>query len=153
MSSMTQQLLEPAIDHVSGPGDMYTRLNDLTGKEVGRIGEDIAADYLGSLGYRILDRNWNCRYGELDIVALSPPFHSKQFIVVAEVKTRRTDICGSPLEAVTDRKLAHLRRAAFLWLDAHPHFPHHPMRIDVIGISLHEDEHGYAPIISHVKEV
>ncbi|MDQ1128796.1 YraN family protein [Microbacterium sp. SORGH_AS_0888] len=83
--------------------------------ELGRRGEQAAADYLIGCGWRILQRNWRCPAGELDIVA-----HDGTEIVVVEVKTRRSDLFGHPFEAVDARKRARLWRLALAWCTAHP---------------------------------
>lgn len=83
--------------------------------ELGRRGEQAAADYLSGCGWRILDRNWRCPAGELDIVA-----DDGTEIVVVEVKTRRTDLFGHPFEAVDARKRARLWRLGLAWRAAHP---------------------------------
>lgn len=95
---------------------------------LGRFGEDLAADYLARQGMSVLDRNWRCATGELDIVA-----RDGATLVICEVKTRRTTHYGSPVEAVGPRKVRRLRELAMRWLDAQGlHVPH--VRIDVIGI-------------------
>ena len=73
---------------------------------LGRYGEDVAARHLAEAGLVVLERNWRCREGEIDIVA-----RDGDVLVVCEVKTRRDTAYGSPLEAVTPRKAARLRRA------------------------------------------
>lgn len=96
---------------------------------VGRFGEDAAAQYLTSVGMAILERNWRCRYGEIDIVA-----HDGPTLVVCEVKTRTSEAFGSAAEAVTPRKLRRLRHLAYRWLDEHDlHAPR--IRIDVIAVT------------------
>ena len=95
---------------------------------VGRYGERVAADYLLDQGWQLLDRNWRGRDGELDIVALQG-----NALVVVEVKTRRGLGFGHPAEAVTDRKLARLRRLTAQWLAAHDTHPG-SIRIDVIAV-------------------
>ena len=74
---------------------------------VGRYGERVVARRLDALGWEVLDRNWRCALGELDIVAAD---HG--CLVAVEVKTRRTATFGSPLEAVTPAKVARLRKLA-----------------------------------------
>ena len=81
---------------------------------VGRYGENVAARYLVSEGFQVLDRNWRGPDGELDIVALDAGA-----LVVVEVKTRRGLGFGHPAEAVTARKLARLRRLTAQWRAAH----------------------------------
>jgi putative endonuclease len=78
---------------------------------VGRFGEDLAAAYLIDAGLTILDRNWRCSDGELDIVA-----REAGAIVFVEVKTRSTVRYGDPAEAVTPAKVARIRRLAVQWL-------------------------------------
>lgn len=81
--------------------------------ELGRRGERIAERALIGRGYRILDRNWRCREGEIDLVA-----RDGDSLVFVEVKTRSSDAFGHPFEAITAAKLARLRRLASAWLAA-----------------------------------
>ncbi len=96
--------------------------------ELGRRGEQFAAEYLERAGLRILDRNWRCAAGELDIVALD-----QRVLVVCEVKTRSGARYGSPLEAVSHSKQSRLRRLAAAWLAAQG-LRFDDVRIDVIGL-------------------
>lgn len=79
-------------------------------RTVGARGESIAAAYLEGLGYRILDRNWYSRYGELDLVAAEG-----DTLVAVEVKTRTGLGYGHPLQAITQRKADRLRRLLLDW--------------------------------------
>jgi len=97
--------------------------------ELGREGEQVAAEYLERAGLRVLDRNWRCADGEIDIVAAE-----RQVMVVCEVKTRSGTRFGTPLEAVTRAKQARLRRLAARWLVAHGVL-FDEIRIDVIGLT------------------
>lgn len=116
------------------------RAKDVLGKE----GEQAAADYLKERGFRILDRNWRCADGEIDIVAVE-----RHSLVVCEVKTRSGTRYGTPLEAVGRVKRARLRRLAVQWLNAHgARFDQ--IRIDVLGL-LYEDSGGFT--IEHVRGV
>jgi len=111
--------------------------------ETGRHGEALAAWWLEDRGLRVVDVNWRCREGEIDVVALDG-----DEVVVVEVKTRRGTGWGHPLEAVTPTKMARLRRLAGAWLEAHPGTGRR-VRIDVVGIVL-----GRAPgdvEVSHVR--
>lgn len=97
---------------------------------LGRAGEDRAALHLQQLGYRVLERNWRSRSGELDLVVAN-----RDQLVVVEVKTRRGDGFGHPFEAVDARKRARLWRLAMEWIAAHPdHVQGRRLRIDAIGI-------------------
>jgi putative endonuclease len=99
-----------------------------TTTELGLRGERIAARYLTDRGLRLLDRNWRCREGELDIVA-----RDGDAIVFCEVKTRRQVGFGHPVEAVTPTKQRRLRTLAHRWLAAHEeHAP--DLRFDVVGV-------------------
>lgn len=97
---------------------------------LGRYGERIACAHLESIGWAILDRNWTCRYGELDIVA-----QDGATLAVCEVKTRSESTFGTPLEAVSSAKAARLRRLVSHWLEVHDEQPR-AVRIDVIGVCL-----------------
>jgi putative endonuclease len=99
-----------------------------TTTELGLRGERIAARYLTDRGLTLLDRNWRCREGELDIVA-----REGDAIVFCEVKTRRALGFGHPVEAVTPTKQRRLRLLAHRWLAAHEeHAP--DLRFDVVGV-------------------
>lgn len=83
-------------------------------RRLGEAGEDLAADWYRGAGYRILDRNWRCRDGELDLVC-----RRGATVVVCEVKARSTDRFGTPAEAVTVPKQRRVRRLAARWLREH----------------------------------
>lgn len=97
-------------------------------RAIGEYGERVAGEYLRGLGYELVDRNWRCAQGELDIVA-----RDGQCLVFCEVKTRRSTAFGSPVEAVTPAKAARLRRLAASWLHEHQVRPSE-LRVDVIGV-------------------
>jgi putative endonuclease len=111
---------------------------------LGRTGEQAAADHLESIGFRILDRNWRCVDGEIDIVAVD-----RQVFVVCEVKTRSGTRYGTPLEAISRAKLRRLRRLAVAWLNAHG-IRFEEVRIDVVGL-IYEGTGGFT--IEHIKGV
>ena len=98
---------------------------------VGAYGERLAARYLVESGMQILDRNWRCDQGEIDIVAMDDGC-----LVIVEVKTRRSLAFGSPVEAVTAVKAARLRRLAACWLTDHRSEVETvaDVRIDVVGV-------------------
>ncbi len=102
---------------------------------LGRRGEVAAAAYLESLGMRVLERNWRCRYGELDLVA-----EHEGCLVVVEVKTRSGTGYGTGFEAITWRKLARLRRLTGLWLQAHPGTGAGQVRLDVVVVMVGRDD-------------
>jgi putative endonuclease len=111
---------------------------------LGRDGEQAAVNYLEGCGFRILDRNWRCAEGEIDIVAVE-----RHTFVVCEVKTRSGTRYGTPLEAVGRAKRARLRKLAVRWLTAHG-VRFDQIRIDVVGL-LYEGTGGFT--IEHVRGV
>ena len=113
---------------------------DVLGKE----GEQAAVSYLEGCGFRILDRNWRCADGEIDIVAAD-----RRTFVVCEVKTRSGTRFGTPLDAVGHVKRRRLRRLAALWLFAHG-IRFDQIRIDVLGL-LRDSAGGFT--IEHVRGV
>ncbi len=126
-------------DHAAGPA-----LLNLTSRALGRLGEDIGASYLESLGWDIHTRNFHTRFGEIDIIA-----SDGASLVFVEVKTRRTRTFGPGIHSVTSTKLAHTRRAIGLYLlDNSP--PHRDIRIDALDIFLQEDT---APLIDHYRSI
>ena len=111
---------------------------------LGRSGEQAAADYLEAEGVRILERNWRCADGEIDIVAVD-----RHTFVVCEVKTRSGTRYGTPLESVSRVKRNRLRRLAVRWLTAHGvHFDQ--VRIDMVGVTR-DASGGFT--IEHVRGV
>lgn len=101
----------------------------MNNKILGNAGEDFACKYLEKNGYKILERNVRySRFCEIDIVA-----QLKDTVVFVEVKTRKTDICGAPVEAVTKSKFEHIKKGVYYYLENHKVKRY---RIDVIGITL-----------------
>ncbi len=98
--------------------------------KVGAVGEQIAVSYLLTKHFRVLERNFKARYGEIDIVALDGPT-----LVFVEVKTRSTTAFGSPESSVTGRKLAEVIQTGEYYLLLHPNQTR-DMRIDVVAIML-----------------
>lgn len=134
-------------------------------RAVGARGEAIAAAYLEGLGYRVLDRNWHSRFGELDLVVVDPRgTEGDATLVAVEVKTRTGLGYGHPLQAITQRKADRLRRLLLDWCrcseanatgplnDAgqptRPWWEH--LRIDAVGIVLRA---GVSPNIEHLRGI
>lgn len=111
---------------------------------LGRQGEQLAVEHLQRAGLRILDRNWRCAEGEVDIVAAE-----RRTLVICEVKTRSGVRYGTPLEAVTRQKRNRLRRLAIRWVVAHGVL-FDEVRIDVVGV-LRDGSGGFA--VEHVRGV
>ncbi|AZZ81920.1 MULTISPECIES: YraN family protein [Gordonia] len=102
---------------------------------VGKLGEDIAAEFVGSLGWVVLERNWRNRYGELDLIAVDPQDRAGPTLVVVEVKTRASRTFDDAVMAVTPDKLARMRRLARTWLTGQER-RWHQIRFDVISVQL-----------------
>ncbi|UWF78477.1 YraN family protein [Microbacterium neungamense] len=99
--------------------------------DLGRAGEDRAAAHLDALGYDIIDRNWRCPQGEIDIVA-----RIGGVLAVVEVKTRRSESYGHPFEAIDARKRRRLWQLAYAWAQAHPDAAEHrTIRLEAIGLT------------------
>ncbi|MCV7261390.1 YraN family protein [Mycobacterium shimoidei] len=121
-------------------------MTTLTRAELGALGEQLAAEHLGRLGLQILTRNWRCRYGELDLIAVDPAANT---VVFVEVKTRTGDGFGGLAYAVTEQKVRRLRRLAAAWLASQDR-RWAAIRIDVIGVRIGRRR---TPEISHVQGV
>ena len=100
----------------------------MTDEHLGRRGEDAAAAYLERIGYTVVERNWQTKAGEIDIVALDG-----DTIVMCEVKTRRTVRKGTPEDAVTPAKQRRISRMASAYLQ-HAGLSDVPVRFDVITL-------------------
>jgi len=102
-------------------------------RRVGALGEQLAAEHLERLGYRIVGRNYRTRWGELDLIA-----HDGRLLAFVEVKTRRASgAAGTPFEAVDRRKQAQVRRIAARWLAEVSERPRaDDLRFDVIGVTV-----------------
>jgi putative endonuclease len=95
---------------------------------VGAYGEAVAVRRLEDAGYTVLDRNWRCRAGELDVVAVRGGV-----VVFVEVKCRRSFAFGGPASGVTPAKAERVRALAALWLDAHG-LAEAEVRFDVVAV-------------------
>lgn len=113
-------------------------------KALGDFGEGLAAHYLEAAGMVVLERNYRCSFGEIDIVA-----RDGSTLVICEVKTRRSTAYGMPFEAVTGRKAARLRRLAAHWLSEHEVNPP-SVRIDVVSVLVPK---GGEPSVERIEGV
>jgi putative endonuclease len=111
-------------------------------RALGADGEQLAAEWYEAAGYRVLDRNWRCSSGELDLVVAR-----RDTLVFAEVKTRRGIAYGAPYEAVTFDKQRRLRRLAVAWLHAHDRH-RGALRFDVVSVSA---PRGQVPTVEVIE--
>jgi putative endonuclease len=116
----------------------------LTNRELGQLGEDLAEKYLLDNSYIILDRNFRCNRVELDIIA-----RDRNTLVFCEVKTRRSSAHGHPAEAITALKLEHIRTAALGWMSSHR------MRYSGIRFDAIEVRYGFdgTSQINHIRGI
>jgi putative endonuclease len=117
-------------------------------QQVGRRGEDLACAELVRQGMEVLDRNWRCGLGEIDIVAADTGEHGVT-LVFCEVKCRTGLGFGHPLEAITFGKMRTLRQLAAIWLRQH-RITANGIRLDAIGVVLVP---GQEPSLTHVRAV
>lgn len=110
---------------------------------VGKNGEKAAFEYLEKNDYTILEKNFSCRQGEIDIIALD-----KDYIVFFEIKSRTNTQYGLPSESVTKRKIKHILKAATYYLYKN-HLENANTRIDVIEVYVRDGNYN----INHLKQV
>ena len=108
---------------------------------LGQQGERIAEQYLKSKGYKLVERNYRCAAGELDLIVLD-----RRVIVFVEVKTRTGQGFGTPLEAVEFRKQRKMIQAAQFFMSAKG-LHQRDARFDVVGVSWI----GRDPVVEHIE--
>lgn len=102
---------------------------------IGKLGEDLAADYLIQKGYKILERNFRKGYGELDIIAIG----RGNILVCVEVKTRTSIQFGTPFESITPWKLKEIIKTFQFYKLMHPKLSDN-LRIDAISVQLNKNQ-------------
>ena len=112
-------------------------------KDLGQYGEDLAADFLKRQGYKILERNFRNKLGEVDIVAAE-----KDVICFIEVKTRRTPLCGTPFEAISSAKQFKLGQLALSYLK-YKKLLDRAARFDVVAVFKNENNQDQVEIIKN----
>ncbi|MBA7708615.1 hypothetical protein ES703_117517 [subsurface metagenome] len=99
-------------------------------RDTGILGEKLAQDFLKKRGYRIVETNYRCAEGEIDIVA-----RHKDYLVFVEVRTKKSLQFGTPEESITPAKMEKLRTVAVLYQQTHSNLPPQ-WRIDVVAVEL-----------------
>ncbi|MGB9598886.1 MAG: YraN family protein [Minisyncoccales bacterium] len=117
---------------------------------LGKLGEKLAADFLVGKGYKIIEMNFNKRWGEIDIVAIDPEESFQKTLVFVEVKTRMNTDRISPEESITPWKIKTLKRTALFYKTLHPELPE-LLRIDFVGLALKSD--FSLERINHIKNI
>ena len=117
-------------------------MNKYSKKDTGKIGEILAQKYLESLGYRLIEKNFNCRYGELDIIA-----GKENILIFVEVKTRTSDLFGKPEESVGIQKIKRLRKISELYISGRKNIHKLDIRFDIISIFIKK------PVIERLHKI
>ncbi len=99
-------------------------------RETGILGENLACEFLGNNGYNIIEKNYRCPGGEVDIVA-----KQQDTLVFIEVRTKRSRNFGSPEESITPIKMERLRNIAAYYWQNHSNLPE-SWRIDVVAVQI-----------------
>jgi len=117
----------------------------MSNMEIGKYGENLAKEYLIKKGYKIVEMNYKySRYGEIDIIALD-----KNELCFVEVKTRRNNKFGTPMEAITKEKLMKIFSCIKNYTIENKNLKYSKCRIDAISIELTNE----MPKITHIKNV
>ncbi len=114
--------------------------------QVGETGEKAARSYLEQLGYRIIEANYRCRLGEIDLIA-----RDRETIVIVEVRTRTGRIFGGPEESITAKKAHKLRRLALYYLQSVCKLEV-PSRIDLVAVLLDKKTHEVENL-NHIRGI
>lgn len=113
---------------------------------IGKIGEEAAGQYLRQQGYSIIENNYRCPLGEIDIIA-----RDKRVTVMVEVRTRTSLAYGSPEESITADKARRLKRLALNYLQTH-YLSAAPCRIDLVAVMVDRETHQVKNI-NHIKGI
>ena len=116
-------------------------------KSFGKLGEEAATNHLIENGYYIFAKNYNCRFGEIDIIAIDKK--NNRELVFVEVKSRSQDKYGTPVDAVNRNKIRRMYKTAECFIVAN-HLENSYMRFDVIEIYEKADKMLH---INHLKNV
>lgn len=118
-------------------------------RKYGNRGEDVATEYLQKKGYKLLARNWTASHHEVDIV-----MQDGDWLVMVEVKTRRSDRFADPIRAIDDEKLWNLMEAAKVYKQEHSEARHLLVRIDsvcIVGENCEQIEHLVDPFRRRIQ--
>lgn len=110
----------------------------------GDLGEELASKYINKIGCKIIQRNFRCNMGEIDVI-----FKDKNELVFGEIKTRLGTKCGFPAEAVTYFKRKHILNSARFFLNKYK-ISNVSVRFDVIEVYINKLQ---KPVINHIKNV
>lgn len=125
--------------------NIFCQNYDMSNKQTGRYGEEIACEFLKKQGFKILETNYRySKISEIDIIALK-----SDIIHFIEVKTRHSEVCGNPLEAITKTKLNSIIKCSKSYLSK-TNIHYKKMQIDAIGITLNNNQ---KPEINFIQNI
>lgn len=138
--------MDPQISQEKQRHDLKILSSPSRAQRRGRLGEIIGRNVLEHEGFTVVDTNWRCSRGEIDIVITDPKTDE---IALVEVKTRFSDQWGSGEQSIDGYKLRKLRQLAGIWIEEN--HPDKTVRIDLLAIDIDED----APTIdvTHIKRI
>lgn len=115
-------------------------------QQVGQKGEEAACEYLKERGYTIIETNYRCKLGEIDIIA-----RDGAMVVIVEVRTKTGLAFGRPEESINQEKAKKLHRLALQYIQSHYH-QEMPSRIDLVAVIL-ERNSGRVKDVKHIKNI
>jgi len=113
-------------------------------KDIGSLGENISESYLKKLGYKILEKNFSCKCGEIDLIA-----RSKEYICFIEVKTRYATNFGIPAEAVIFSKQHKIHKTAQVYI-LRKNIIDSDFRFDVMEVLLNHENNDF--LVNHIQD-
>lgn len=111
-------------------------------RATGKRGEDLAADYLTQQGLVVVERNYRCQWGEIDIIC-----RQGALLVFVEVRSKTSDRYGTPEESINRVKISRIRKTAMEYLNNHPEGRSGKLRFDFIAVTFKEHQGS----INHIK--
>ena len=116
---------------------------------IGKLGEDLATEYLRKHHFRIVERNFHAKGGEIDIITIDSS-EKEPVLCFIEVKTRTSALFGTPFEAITPWKLQFIEKTAIYYTILHKNLPK-SLRIDAISVIL--DKNNKVKEIEYMKNI
>lgn len=117
---------------------------------IAKLGEDLACDYLRKNNYRIIERNFHAKGGEIDIIAVDT-LEKEPILCFVEVKTRTSALFGSPFEAISYWKLKALKKTAIYYTILHKNLPK-SLRIDAVSVLIKPNNEPKIELLKNITE-
>ena len=122
-------------------------------RELGKIGENEAASYLGKKGYRVLERNYYTRFGEIDLICAHSNSSGQERLVFVEVKLKQGEDFGTPEEMIDKRKLSQAERMANFYLMANPQISEKYSSFSIDAVCIVVDENRRVKRLNHYENL